>query len=259
MKHLKRYTKFVNEMHEMLEAVYIPPNVKEFAKRKGVMHIVKMVAGWAEKAGKRINGGTAIGKNYDTLILDLRHQGSEIRINLGSDDITLHGHAVTDAKSFKNALALSESIINEAAYKVPASDFGKSMWKYYQVKGEKTWRVHGEYAIDQVKGDNNPEERDVVFFEAFPAGNDIYVKIGGINNLKKSNASTAGKNFATTAEEFGEDPESVSSEAAKFLTDKDHLKWLNKNAKSEGQKIKFIMNDDYTEVIKTLINKALGQ
>jgi hypothetical protein len=113
MKHLKQYNEFVNEMHEMLEAAYIPPTVKEFAKRKGVMHIVKMVAGWAENAGKRINGGTAIGKNYDTLILDLRHQGSEIRINLGSDDITLHGHKVTDAKSFKNALALSESTIIE--------------------------------------------------------------------------------------------------------------------------------------------------
>ena len=152
-----------------------------------------------------------------------------------------------------------EAFINEAAYKVPASDFGKSMWEYYQVKGERTWRVHGEYAIDQVKGDNDPEERDVVFFEAFPdRDNNIYIKIGGINNLKKSNASTYGKNFATTVEEFGEDPESVSLQAAKFLTDKDHLKWLNKNAKSEGQKIKFAMKDDYTEVIKTLVNKALG-
>ena len=154
---------------------------------------------------------------------------------------------------------LFEEFINEASYKVPASDFGKSMWKYYQVKGERTWRVHGEYAIDQVKGDNDPEERDVVFFEAFPdRDNNIYIKIGGINNLKKSNASTYGKNFATTVEEFGEDPESVSSQAAKFLTDKDHLKWLNKNAKSEGQKIKFAMKDNYTEVIKTLVNKALG-
>ena len=75
------------------------------------MHIVKMVAGWAEKAGKRINGGTAIGKNYSTLILDLRHQGGEIRIDLGSDDITLNGQEVTDAKSFKKALSLTESTI----------------------------------------------------------------------------------------------------------------------------------------------------
>ena len=150
-----------------------------------------------------------------------------------------------------------EAFVNEAAYKVPASDFGKSMWEYYQVKGENTWRVHCEYAIDQVKGDNDPNERDVVFFEAFKSGNDIYVKIGGINNLKKSNCSTYGKNFATTVEEFGEDSASISSEAAKFLTDKDHLKWLNKNAKSEGQKIKFVMNDDYSKVIETLIKKAI--
>jgi len=151
-----------------------------------------------------------------------------------------------------------EAFINEAAYKVPASDFGKSMWKYYKHTDEPTWRVHCEYAIDQVKGDNDPEERDVVFFEAMSINKIIYIKIGGINNLKKSNASTYGKNFDTTAEEFREDPESVSSEAAKFLTDKDHLKWINKNARSEGQKIKFILKDDYTEVIKTLVSKAIA-
>ena len=147
--------------------------------------------------------------------------------------------------------------INEAAYKVPASDFGKSMWKYYQVKGEPTWRVHSEYAIDQVSGNNNPEERDVVFFEAFPMSKEIYIKIGGINNLKKSNGATVGQNFSVSREDFNADPKGVSIEAAKFLTDKDHLKWINKKAKSEGKKISFAMKDDYSGVIETLVKKAL--
>tara|TARA_R100000501_G_C2560851_1_gene71560 strand:- start:44 stop:532 length:489 start_codon:yes stop_codon:yes gene_type:complete len=142
-------------------------------------------------------------------------------------------------------------------YKVPAEEFGRSMWEYYKVKDEKTWRVHGEYAIDQVKGENDPNERDVVFFEAFPAGDKIYIKIGGINNLKKSNGSTYGSNFATTIGDFEKDPKKVSEEASKFLTDKDHLKWLNKNAQSEGQKIKFVMKDDYSGVIETLVKKCL--
>jgi hypothetical protein len=34
----------------------------------------------------------------------------------------------------------------------------------YNVKGEKTWRVHSTYAIDQVSGNDNKDERDVVFF-----------------------------------------------------------------------------------------------
>jgi len=153
---------------------------------------------------------------------------------------------------------LFEDFINEAAaYNIPASDFGKSMWQYYAVKGENgTWRVHSEYAIDQVSGDNNPDERDVVFFEVFPTGDEIYVKIGGINNLKKSNASTYGKNFNTSVENFNVNPIKVSKEAAKFLTDKDHLKWINKKAKSEGQKIKFAMKD-YSKVIETLIKNAI--
>ncbi len=144
------------------------------------------------------------------------------------------------------------------SHQVDPNEFGKSMWQYYQVKNEKTWRVHSEYAIDQL-GANNPDERDVVFFEAFPAGDNIYVKIGGINNLKKSNGSTYGKNFATTVEEFENNPKVISTEASKFLTDKDHLKWLNKNAKSEGNKIRFSMKADYSTVIEQLIKKAIGR
>jgi hypothetical protein len=57
-----------------LEEAYVPDNIKSFAKRKGVSALVNKAAGWAEKVGKRITGGTAIGKNYDTLILDMGYQ-----------------------------------------------------------------------------------------------------------------------------------------------------------------------------------------
>jgi hypothetical protein len=50
-----------------LEEAYVPSNIKDFAKRKGVSSLVNKVAGWAEKVGKRITGGTAIGYNYSTL------------------------------------------------------------------------------------------------------------------------------------------------------------------------------------------------
>ena len=96
------------------EAVYIPSNIEEFAKRKGILPLVKKIGRWAEKAGKRINGGTAIGKYYDTLILDLRHHGGEIRVNIDTDEVKLHGTVVTDPKSFKKALKES---INEAEFK----------------------------------------------------------------------------------------------------------------------------------------------
>ena len=71
---------------ELTEA-YVPSNIKEFAKRKGVSSLVNKVAGWAEKVGKGIRGGTAIGKNYSTLILDMTYQGGEISINTDNDKI----------------------------------------------------------------------------------------------------------------------------------------------------------------------------
>jgi hypothetical protein len=92
------YTK-VNEA-ELTEA-YVPSNIKEFAKRKGISSLVNKVAGWAEKAGKGIRGGTAIGKDYSTLVLDMTYQGGEIRINTDNDTITLYDEPVDNFNAFQ--------------------------------------------------------------------------------------------------------------------------------------------------------------
>ena len=157
-------------------------------------------------------------------------------------------------------VGVDESVVTEAkAYKLKASEFGADTHSAaYNVKGETTWRVHSTYAIDQVSGENNPEERDVVFFEAMPINNDIYIKIGGINNLKRSNGATVGNNFGTTIEEWKKDPKGIAKEASEFLTDATHLKWINKKARSEGQTIKWALKDDYSSVIEDLVNKSLG-
>jgi len=158
----------------------------------------------------------------------------------------------------KNSKIL-ESVVTEAkAYKLKASEFGGDTHSSpYNVKGEPTWRVHSTYAIDQVSGENDASERDVVFFEAMPINNDIYIKIGGINNLKRT-GSTVGDNFGTTIEEWKKDPKGIAKEASDFLTDATHLKWINKKARSEGQVIKWALKDDYSSVIEDLVNKSLG-
>ena len=155
--------------------------------------------------------------------------------------------------------AQNESVVTEAkAYKLKASEFGGDTFSAaYNVKGETTWRVHSTYAIDQVSGENDASERDVVFFEAMPINNDIYIKIGGINNLKRT-GSTVGDNFGTTIEEWKKDPKGIAKEASEFLTDATHLKWINKKARSQGQTIKWALNDDYSSVIEDLVNKSLG-
>ena len=93
------------EEDEINEAAYVPDNVAKFAKRKGVTSLVNKVANWAEKSGKKIRGGTAIGKTYDTLILDLSHQDSAIYIDINDETVELYGEPVFDAKSFAKVLA----------------------------------------------------------------------------------------------------------------------------------------------------------
>jgi len=138
------YTK-VNEA-ELTEA-YVPSNIKEFAKRKGVSSLVNKVAGWAEKVGKGIRGGTAIGMNYSTLVLDMTYQGSEIRINTNNDTVTLYDEPVNSFPEFKSVYLDNkeednglEERISEALNKIneelcPA---GKAYIKRRQAAGEKS-------------------------------------------------------------------------------------------------------------------------
>jgi hypothetical protein len=85
----------------MLDEAYVPDNIKKFAKQRGVSSLVNKAAGWAEKVGKRINGGTAIGKNYSTLVLDMGYQTGDIHINTEDETIELYGEEVNSFPEFK--------------------------------------------------------------------------------------------------------------------------------------------------------------
>ena len=98
------YKQLFEELSDAVKEVSVPDNIASFAKRKGATDIVNTVASWAEKAGKKIVGGTAIGKNYNTLVLDLTHQGSEIYINLENDSIEVNGQRVRNYDDFASAL-----------------------------------------------------------------------------------------------------------------------------------------------------------
>ena len=146
---------------ELYEA-YVPSNIKEFAKRKGVSSLVNKVAGWAEKVGKGIRGGTAIGYNYSTLILDMTHQGSEIRINTDDDTIELYDEPVYSFNDFKQVYLDNqeesdnslEERIAEALNKIneelcPA---GKAYIKRRKAAGEKSSAYLSGRAVKVCKG-----------------------------------------------------------------------------------------------------------
>ena len=130
------------EEEEINEAAYVPDNVAKFAKRKGVSALVNKVANWAEKSGKKIRGGTAIGKNYDTLILDLSYQDGAIYIDIPEGTVELYGEPVHNVVSFAKVLAsqtsddsLSEIDVNDPILmKLRATSNQKSLPKEKPVK-----------------------------------------------------------------------------------------------------------------------------
>ena len=121
----------------------VPSNIAEFAKRKGVSSLVRKVAGWAEKVGKRIAGGTAVGKNYSTLVLDLDYQqNGEIRINTDDETVTLFDEPVNSFNEFQRVYSdgqdnnLEEALVKKV---ISAIREAKSTpcWKGYEQKGMK--------------------------------------------------------------------------------------------------------------------------
>ena len=101
------YMPYDDEGRPLVEA-YVPSNIKEFAKRKGVSALVNKVAGWAERVGKGIRGGTAIGYNYDTLILDMGYQTADIYINCDDETVELYGEPVRSFNEFERVFTANQ-------------------------------------------------------------------------------------------------------------------------------------------------------
>ena len=69
----------------------IPSNIESFAKRKGCLKEIRMINRWLKKLGGRISGGTAIGKYYDTLVIDIKYQDSAIYLDTDTRKLKLYG------------------------------------------------------------------------------------------------------------------------------------------------------------------------
>ena len=147
---------------ELTEA-NVPSNIAEFAKRKGVSSLVRKVAGWAEKVGARIAGGTAVGKNYSTLVLDLDYkQQGEIRIDTDEETVTLYDEPVNNFNQFERVYrygpVFEKKDLNERIAKAleqineelcPA---GKAYIKKRQAAGEKSSAYLSGRAVKVCKG-----------------------------------------------------------------------------------------------------------
>jgi len=66
---------------------------------------IKKVENWVIQIGKRIVGGTTIGKSPQTVILDLTYHGSEIYVN-SDGKIEVNDVVVRNINEFKSVLGL---------------------------------------------------------------------------------------------------------------------------------------------------------
>jgi len=130
------------EEEELTEA-NIPSNIRDFAERKFILPLVNKVAKWAEAVGARIAGGTAIGKNLSTLVLDLDYkQQGEVRIDTDNKTITLFKEPVTTFKEFQRVYSdgqgnnLEEALVKKVISKIREAK-STPCWKGYEQKGMK--------------------------------------------------------------------------------------------------------------------------
>ena len=167
---------------DSLDEAYIPDNIKKFAQRKDVTNIVNQVARWAEKAGYDIVGGTAIGKDYSTLILDLTYQGSEVYINTDTNTIEVKGEEVDNYNSFVNALGddkMNENIERDQKVKIVKGTHAGNTAIVHDFDSEKD-TVSGDDWVDVLIGDKK-EKKTVKASELKPL-NENYARFR--NNTK---------------------------------------------------------------------------
>lgn len=83
----------------------MPKNISDFAKKKGILNKITTIAKWLSEVNKKIVGGTAIGKNYNTIVLDITYQGSEIHYNIEDGGLEVNGESIPfDKQKFLEAI-----------------------------------------------------------------------------------------------------------------------------------------------------------
>jgi hypothetical protein len=133
------------------------------------------------------------------------------------------------------------------------------LYKNTKNTGNSTWVLHSVYFVDMVKGEGFSDEKNVVKIECscFDDGT-CYAYVGLINNVSRDSGSNYGKPFAFTSEDATSNIKKLSNEAAKFLMDNDHFKWINQNIKAEGNPLTVVPKGDFAPVFAKVIMAAIN-
>lgn len=103
----------MNTFIDFINEAALPSNILDWLRNEASTEqntAAKKVSNWAIKSRVHISGGTSIGKRPQTLILDLKKDGSEIYITT-EGEIQFNGEIVETQKDFTAAL---EKYINSS-------------------------------------------------------------------------------------------------------------------------------------------------
>jgi len=131
----------------------IPSNIEKWIKQRGpeTTRDVRTIGNWVKKiTGHGISGGTAIGKGYDTLVLDIKYQDAAIYYDTYEGTIKLYGKKVVGFQEFKRVFQYYNTKLTES--KIKKGDIVKP--KIGPHKGLKHKVIHdfgnGKYNIQPI-------------------------------------------------------------------------------------------------------------
>ena len=105
---------------ESVNEASLPSNIQRWISARGPKPAkdVKMINTWVKKlTGRGIVAGVSIGKNYNTLVLDIEYQDAAIHYDTTSGEIKLYKKKIRNFNDFKKVFQSNESV-NEGIYTV---------------------------------------------------------------------------------------------------------------------------------------------
>jgi hypothetical protein len=157
------------------------------------------------------------------------------------------------------------SFLNEAkAIKVELTSDSFSIdstWGIYKnekMTGNSTWQWNSNLLADiNAEGDTPGEQNVVVICAEVLANGRCYAKVGITNHLKREPTTMYGANYAFTVEDFEQNSKKIAKEAADFLMDGEHFKFINKNIKSNNVPLTVVPSGDFFRPFEQLIAAAI--
>lgn len=160
--------------------------------------------------------------------------------------------------TFENFLNEAKAIKVELTSDSFSIDSTWGIYKNTKMTGNSTWQWNSNLLADINAEGNIPGEQNVVMLQVqVNADGTSYAKVGITNHLKREPTTTYGANYAFKAEDFEQNSKKIAKEAAAFLMDGEHFKWINKNIKSNRIPLTVAPSGDFFRPFEQLIDAAI--